>query len=26
MYDKPRCQRCVLTDLCSYYQTVVNPH
>jgi endonuclease III len=23
VYDKPRCNRCVLTDLCDYYNTVV---
>lgn len=23
VYDKPRCGKCVLTDLCDYYQTVV---
>jgi endonuclease-3 len=25
VYDKPRCNRCVLTDLCDYYRTVVKP-
>ena len=25
VYDTPRCNRCVLTDLCDYYQTVVLP-
>lgn len=25
VYDHPRCNRCVLTDLCNYYQTVVKP-
>lgn len=25
VYDKPRCNRCVLTDLCDYYNTVVKP-
>lgn len=25
VYDHPRCNRCLLTDLCNYYQTVVNP-
>jgi endonuclease III len=25
VYDRPRCERCVLTDLCDYYQTVVKP-
>lgn len=25
VYDRPRCNRCVLTDLCDYYQTVVRP-
>ncbi|MBE3558930.1 MAG: endonuclease III [Ktedonobacteraceae bacterium] len=26
VYDVPRCSRCVLTDLCDYYQMVVKPH
>lgn len=25
VYDHPRCNRCVLTDLCNYYQTAVKP-
>lgn len=25
VYDHPRCGKCVLTDLCNYYQTVVKP-
>ena len=25
VYDKPRCNRCVLTALCDYYNTVVKP-
>ncbi len=25
VYDRPRCERCVLTDLCDYYNTVVKP-
>ncbi len=25
VYDHPRCSRCVLTDLCNYYQTVIKP-
>ncbi len=25
VYDHPRCNRCVLTDLCNYFQTVVKP-
>jgi endonuclease-3 len=25
VYDRPRCNRCPLTDLCDYYQTVVRP-
>ena len=25
VFDKPRCNKCVLTDLCDYYQTVVRP-
>ncbi|HZT99217.1 MAG TPA: endonuclease III [Ktedonobacteraceae bacterium] len=25
VYDRPRCNRCVLTDLCDYYKTVVKP-
>lgn len=24
-YDRPRCQKCPLTDLCVYYKTVVKP-
>ena len=26
VYDRPRCEKCVLTDLCDYYNTVVRPH
>ena len=26
VYGIPRCQKCVLTDLCDYYNTVVKPH
>ncbi len=26
VYDRPRCNRCPLTDLCDYYKTVVNPN
>ncbi|TMF47815.1 MAG: endonuclease III [Chloroflexi bacterium] len=25
VFDKPRCNKCVLTDLCDYYNTVVKP-
>jgi len=25
VYDRPRCSKCTLTDLCNYYQTVVLP-
>jgi endonuclease III len=25
VYDHPRCNKCVLTDLCDYYNTVVRP-
>jgi len=25
VYEHPRCTKCVLTDLCNYYQTVVMP-
>jgi endonuclease III len=25
VYDRPRCEKCVLTDLCDYYNTVVKP-
>jgi endonuclease III len=25
VYDRPRCSKCVLTDLCDYYRTVVKP-
>jgi endonuclease III len=25
VYERPRCERCVLTDLCDYYRTVVKP-
>ena len=25
VYDRPRCSKCILTDLCDYYQTVVRP-
>lgn len=25
VYDRPRCERCVLTDLCDYYNTIVKP-
>jgi len=24
-YDRPRCDQCILTDLCDYYKTVVKP-
>jgi endonuclease-3 len=26
VYDRPRCEKCILTDLCDYYKTVVRPH
>jgi endonuclease-3 len=26
VYDRPRCNRCVLTDICDYYKTIVNPN
>ncbi len=25
VYDRPRCNKCVLTDICDYYNTVVKP-
>ncbi|HTI14572.1 MAG TPA: endonuclease III [Dictyobacter sp.] len=25
VYDKPKCDRCPITDLCDYYKTVVRP-
>jgi len=25
VYDRPRCSKCILTDLCDYYNTVVKP-
>lgn len=25
VYERPRCNQCVLTDLCDYYKTVVHP-
>jgi endonuclease-3 len=25
VFERPRCNKCVLTDLCDYYQTVVKP-
>lgn len=25
VYERPRCEKCVLTDLCDYYNTVVKP-
>jgi endonuclease III len=25
VFERPRCNKCVLTDLCNYYQTVVKP-
>jgi len=25
VFERPRCNQCVLTDLCDYYQTVVRP-
>lgn len=26
VFERPRCNKCVLTDLCDYYNTVVKPH
>src|SRR5215471_13284121 len=26
VFERPRCAKCALTDLCDYYQTVVQPH
>jgi endonuclease III len=26
VYDRPRCNKCPITDLCNYYQTVVKQH
>ncbi len=26
VYDRPRCDRCMLTDVCDYYKTVVSPN
>ncbi len=25
VYERPRCQKCFMTDICNYYQTVVRP-
>ncbi len=25
VYDRPRCEKCILTDMCDYYKTVVQP-
>jgi len=25
VYDRPRCEKCPITDLCDYYNTVVKP-
>lgn len=25
VFERPRCNKCVLTDLCNYYHTVINP-
>ncbi len=25
VYDRPRCEKCILTDICDYYKTVVRP-
>jgi endonuclease-3 len=25
VFDRPRCNKCPITDLCDYYQTVVKP-
>lgn len=26
VYERPRCNKCPISDLCDYYQTVVKPH
>jgi len=26
VFERPRCEKCPITDLCDYYQTVVKPH
>src|SRR5437588_11118013 len=26
VYERPRCNKCPITDLCDYYKTVVKPH
>ena len=26
VFERPRCDKCILTDLCDYYKTVVKPH
>ena len=26
MYEHPRCEKCMITDLCNYYKAVANPH
>ena len=25
VYERPRCSKCVITDLCDYYKTIVKP-
>ena len=25
IFERPRCEKCVLTDVCDYYNTVVRP-
>ena len=25
VFERPRCEKCPITDLCDYYQTVVKP-
>ncbi|MEO8956158.1 MAG: endonuclease III [Ktedonobacteraceae bacterium] len=25
VYERPRCEKCIITDLCDYYKTVVKP-
>jgi endonuclease-3 len=25
VYERPHCSKCILTDLCDYYKTVVRP-
>ena len=25
VYERPRCEKCMITDVCDYYKTVVKP-